>query len=37
MVLAAPSQGDAVWAAFARGLGLPASHPADEQAAERAG
>ena len=37
MVSAAPSPGDAVWAAFARGLGLPASHPANEQAAERAG
>ena len=31
------SQGDAVWAAFARGLGLPPLHPANEQAAERAG
>lgn len=37
MVSATPSQGDAVWAAFARGLGLPPSHPANEQAAERAG
>ncbi len=34
---AARSEGNAVWAAFGRGLGMQGSDPANEQAAERAG